>query len=86
MAYKIKKDLAFRRIAGEIFIVDAARSEMRELNATAAAIWEGLAAGKEGATIAAAIAEEFDTDPATARADVAAFTGELLAARLIEKL
>lgn len=86
MAYKIKKDLAYRRIAGEVFIVDAARSEMRELNGTAAVIWEGLAAGKKDGAIASAIAGEFDTDAATARADVSAFTEELLAARLIEKI
>ncbi|HCC48564.1 MAG TPA: hypothetical protein DEQ38_10690 [Elusimicrobia bacterium] len=86
MAYKIRKDLAYRRIAGEVYIVDAAKSEMRELNGPAALIWEGLAAGKKGEAIASAIAEEFETDAATARADLAAFTEELLAARLIEKL
>lgn len=86
MAYKIKAALAYRRIAGEVYILDAARSEMRELNGTAAVIWEGLAAKKNAGAIASELAAEFDTDAATARADVAAFIEELLAARLIEKL
>lgn len=86
MAYRIKKDLAYRRIAGEVYIVDAARSEMRELNGTAAFIWEGLAAGKRDDAIAASLAAEFDTDVKTARADTEAFTKELLAAGLIEKI
>ena len=46
MKFKTRKDLAWRRIAGEIFIVDAAGSRMHELNGAAALVWEGLAAGR----------------------------------------
>lgn len=81
----LKKDLAFRRIAGELFIVDAAGSRMHELNGAAALVWEGLAAGSDGAAIAAAIAAEYEIDASAAAADTAAFIKELLAAGLIAK-
>jgi len=85
MKSKIKKDLAYRRIAGEMFVVDAAESALHELNGTAALIWEGLAAGKPAESIAAALTAEFEIDAASARADLDAFTAELLKAGLIEK-
>lgn len=84
MAYKIKKGLAFRRIAGEVYIVDAARSEMRELNGTASFIWEGLAAGRPEAVIAAGLTAEFKVPEKTALADVACFVKDLAAAGLVE--
>jgi len=83
MKTAIKKGLAFRRIAGELFIVDAAGSKLHELNGPAAVIWEGLAAGKSESAIAAAVTAEFETDEATALADLRAFAAELRAAGLI---
>ena len=74
---KIKKDLAYRRIAGEVFIVDAAKAEMHELNGPAALIWEGLAAGKTEKTIVSAIISEFEIEEKTARADLENFVKEL---------
>jgi hypothetical protein len=85
MKLKTRKDLAWRRIAGEIFIVDAAGSRMHELNGAAALIWEGLAAGRDEAALSAALEAEYDVAPAAAAADAAAFTKELLAAGLIAK-
>jgi len=84
MNYKIRKDLAFRRVDGAVFIVDAARSELRELNGTASAAWEGLSAGRGEAAIAAGIAEEFEVDERTARADLRSFIKELDEAGLLE--
>lgn len=85
MKFKLKKDLAFRRIAGELFIVDAAGSRMHELNGAAALVWEGLAAGRNEAAIAAALAADYDITAAAAAADAAKFIGELLAAGLIAR-
>lgn len=85
MKFKTRKDLAWRRIAGELFIVDAAGSRMHELNGAAALVWEGLAAGRDEAAIAAALAEEYDVAAPAAAEDAAAFTKELLAAGLITK-
>lgn len=85
MKFKTRKDLAWRRIAGELFIVDAAGSRMHELNGPAALVWEGLAAGRDEAAIAAALAEEYDVAAPAAAVDAADFTKKLLAAGLITK-
>lgn len=85
MNFKTRKDLAWRRIAGEVFVVDASGSRMHELNGAAALVWEGLAAGRSEAAIAAALADEYDVAAAAAAADAAAFIEELLAAGLIVK-
>jgi len=85
MKFKTRKDLAWRRIAGEIFIVDAAGSRMHELNGAAALVWEGLAAGRDEAAVAAALAAEYDITAGAAAADAAVFIEELLAAGLLAK-
>ncbi len=77
MRSRIKKGLAYRRVAGELFVVDAAGSRLHELNAAAALIWDGLAAGKSDAALAASLAAEYEVDGATAAADCAAFIAEL---------
>jgi hypothetical protein len=83
MKTAIKKGLAFRRIAGELFIVDAAGSRLHQLNGPAAVIWEGLAAGKSEAAIAAAVTAEFEIDGETALSDLRVFAAELKAAGLL---
>lgn len=84
MKFKLKKDLAFRRIAGELFIVDAAGSKLHELNGPAAVIWEALAAGAAEKELVCAVTREYETDEATARADARGFIKELLEAGLLE--
>ena len=79
----VKKGLAFRRIAGELFIVDAQRAELHELNGPAALIWEGLSSGKGEESIAAAIVDEFEVSEQQARADKAEFLKELAKAGLL---
>ncbi len=79
----IKKGLAYRKVAGELFVVDAAKARLHELNGTAAVVWDGIAKGKSEAAIAAGIAGEFDVDAETARADVKKFISELAAAGLL---
>lgn len=85
MKLTLKKNLASRRIAGELFIVDAAGSRLHELNGPAARIWEGLAAGRPEDDIVASVTGEFDTDEKTARADCRAFVRELLEAGLVTR-
>lgn len=82
MPPKLKKGLAYRKIEGEMFVVDAAESRLHELNGPAALIWEGLAAGRDRERIVSSIVEEYETDAKTARADLDAFMDELLKARL----
>jgi len=85
MTIKIKKDLAYRRISGEMFIVDAARAELHELNCPAALIWEGLASGKNESALVSALTAEFEVDEKTARADIDSFIEELIKAGIVEK-
>ena len=81
---KIKKDLAFRRMAGEVFIVDAAKAEMHELNGPAALIWEGLAAGKTEKDTVSAIMSEFEIEEKNAGADLENFVKELKKTGLLQ--
>ena len=83
MAFKIKKGLAYRKIDGLFFIVDAAGERLHELNEAGSLIWEGLTAGKSEARIAGTVCEEFDVAEETAREDLADFTAGLLKAGLI---
>ncbi len=83
MKVKIRKDLACRRIAGELFIVDAAGSRLHQLNATGALLWDCLAAGKAPAAAAGALAAEFQVDGQTAARDAGEFIEELLKAGLL---
>jgi hypothetical protein len=83
MKTRIKKGLAYRRIAGDLFIVDSQRAELHELNGPAALIWEGLAAGKTEAPIVSAIAAEFEVSEKEARADVKDFLEKLAEAGLV---
>lgn len=85
MKIEITKDLAYRRIAGEVFVVNAARAEMHELTGTAALIWEGLAAGKTEKAIVAAIIAEYEVNEKTAGADLAVFVKEIEKAGLLRK-
>lgn len=84
MKGKIKKNLAYRRIAGEVFVVDAAKAEMHELNGTAALIWEGLAAGKTEKAIIASLLSEFEIEEKAASADLESFVSELERTGLLE--
>ncbi|OGR45367.1 MAG: hypothetical protein A2X35_03750 [Elusimicrobia bacterium GWA2_61_42] len=85
MPVKIKKELAFRRVGEELFVVDAAKARLHELNGSAALVWDGLAGGKSESAIAAALAEEFEVDRPTALADAKEFISELRAAGLVEE-
>lgn len=84
MTIKIKKGLAYRRVAGEMFVVDSAKARLHELNAPAAVIWEGLSKGRSEAAIVSAMAEEYEVDERTALADVKCFISELRSAGLVE--
>lgn len=77
MAVSIKPNLAYRKIDGLMFIVDAAGERLHELNPSGSLIWEGLAAGKSESRIAEAVRAEFEVDEKTARGDIAAFIKEL---------
>jgi hypothetical protein len=77
-----------REIAGETFLVPvcgnlADLQRVFVLNRVGGFIWERLDAAAGPAEIAAAVAERFDVDVATATADVARLVAELEAAGLV---
>lgn len=78
-----------RKIAGETIVVPiraraAELDSVYVLNEVGAAIWNQLDAGHSPAAITAAIAEEFDVSPETARRDVEQFLEKLLEAGVVE--
>jgi hypothetical protein len=79
----INKNLAFRRIAGGVFIVDSGKALLHELNGPAALIWEGIASGKSEEHILSAMVSEYEVDEKTAAADMEAFVKELLKSGLL---
>lgn len=86
MPSAIKKELAYRRIAGELFIVDAAGSRLHELNGTAALIWEGLAAGRSEERILSDLRSEFEVSEERANDDLRGFLAELGKAGLLREV
>jgi hypothetical protein len=85
MEHAVRKDIAYRRIAEELYIVDAAASRLHQLNGAAALIWEGLAGGKRDPAIISEIVREFDVDEKTAKADMAELVNELSKLGLLAK-
>jgi len=91
MAAGLRKvgDYVTRKIAGETIVVPI-RSQAAELdfvyvlNEVGATIWSRLDEGLAPAEIAAAIANDFEVDPDTARQDVDRFLETLLGAGVIE--
>lgn len=58
-----------REIDGEILLLDTGQDQVHQLNASASLIWRLHHQGASADEIAAGLAEAFDVDPATARAD-----------------
>ena len=86
---KRKNDFIMQNVGGENLLVPLGAQVMEmngltTLNGTAAYIWELMAAEREPAELAAAVAERFDVDLQTARADVQAFTDEIARMGLLE--
>jgi Coenzyme PQQ synthesis protein D (PqqD) len=77
--------MAWQTIDGETVLLNLDGRELMGLNGVGARAWELLDGERSLAQIAAAVAEEFEVEPAQAEADVLVFAGELLAAGAVEK-
>jgi hypothetical protein len=88
-AYTRKQDLLTRRIAGESIVVPI-RGKLADLQRVFALdpvgefVWERLGGRRTVAELAAAVAVEFDVEPAEAEGDIREFVASLLEAGLIE--
>lgn len=83
MSYKVGSQVAWQIVDDEAVVIDLASGMTIGLNPTAAFLWSHLAGHSEDELIAA-LAEEFEIDDATARADVHAFLADMRERKLIE--
>lgn len=74
---RTRPGLAERIIDGEALIVNAEGGEILVLNDVGAFIWTRLDGSHDVASLVADVLDEFDVDPAAARADVEAFLDSL---------
>jgi hypothetical protein len=86
---KAKSDYMMREVAGTCVVVPTGRasidfSGMINLNGSAAFLWKQLAAEKSERQLVSALLEEYETEEATAKADVSEFLKALKAAGLLE--
>lgn len=78
------KRLAHRVIDGLAFVVDPKAKALHSFNETGSRLWQLLASGASPEEAARTLAEEFEVDEATARADAEAFFGKLRAMGLLD--
>ena len=84
-----KKDFIKQNVGGENLLVPLGAqvidlNGLITLNGTAACVWELLAEERSLDELTAAVAERFDVDPETARADAKAFVDEIARIGLLE--
>ncbi len=87
---KRKADFAMQNVGGEWMLVPLGAQVMDMnglviLNDTGACVWELLAEERTADELAAAVAEQFEVDAATARGDVQAFLAEIARLGTIEQ-
>jgi len=86
---KIKSDYVIREVAGTCVAVPTGKasidfSGMISLNSTGAFLWKQLAEDKSEQELLSAMLEEYETDEATAKADISEFFNKIKAADLLE--
>lgn len=84
MRYRRSKDIAWRTIGGQAFIVTTRTSTLHELNETGTAIWNYLDRPRTIADIAGHLAAEFEVTPPDAQRDTVAYLSQLEKAGLVE--
>jgi GeoRSP system PqqD family protein len=75
-------EVAHRVIGGQAVVVVPATQAMHTLNEVGSFIWQ-VCDGRRLDEIVAAVVEEFDVEASAARADVEAFTKELVEKRML---
>jgi hypothetical protein len=81
---KLRDDaIHFREVDGETLLLDLRTSKYLVVNPSATLLWRHLAEGTTRAELVAALAAEYDLDPAEAAADVDAFLDDCRARELV---
>lgn len=86
---KIKSDYVMREVAGTYVVVPTGKASidftgMISLNGTGAFLWKQLTEDKSEQKLLSAMLEEYETDEATAKADISEFLKKIKAADLLE--
>jgi hypothetical protein len=81
---KPNPDVAWRRVDGEVVLVNLKTSRIYALNPTGTRLWELLSEGRGVADIEATLLGEFDIEPAELGHEVDRLLGEMAQAGLIE--
>jgi len=86
---KIKSDYVMREVAGTYVVVPTGKaaidfSGMISLNGAGAFLWKQLTEDKGEQELLSAMLEEYETDEATARADISEFIKKLKEAEILE--
>lgn len=86
---KIKEGYLLREVAGSHVVVPTGKAALDfsgviTLNGTSAFLWRQLAEDRSERELLSAILAEYETDEATAQADIAEFLKELKAAAFLE--
>jgi hypothetical protein len=84
--YRVPDTVAARAVADEVVLLDLEAGAFYSLNPTAAFVWSQFSEGAPRERIAAALAERYEVDAATAQSDVAALLGELQESGLLERV
>jgi hypothetical protein len=85
MKYKIKPDIAYRKINDEIFIVDSKNSYLHKIDSVGSFIFEKIKDGLDEKKIVKELVESYDVGFEVAFSDVKEFIEELIKKGIIEK-
>lgn len=84
MAYRlIKKEIAYRRIGDEYFVLTTRDSTLHNVKGAGVRIMELLDEGKDEAEIARTLSDEYDAPAAEIEADLTAFLKEMAAKGIV---
>jgi hypothetical protein len=82
-SWKASPDIASRKVANEVVLLNVKTSEYYSMNPTAVLIWELISKSKGLEEIVKAVAADFDADEARIRKDVLELIKKLESEKLI---
>ena len=86
MTYRLlKKEIAYRKIDDEYFVLTTGDSTLHNIKGAGVRIMEMLDAGKDEAEIARVLSDEYDAPPGEIEADLTAFLEELAAKGIVAR-
>jgi hypothetical protein len=83
--WKPSPDIASRKVAEEMVLLNVKTSEYYSLNPTAALVWEAISAGRKFGEIVEAVAERFEVGQAAVEKDVAGLIRGLEADKIVSR-